>query len=104
MGVAQSANPHADLSPDGVKTILSQLRGNEDFLQARAKLALKYPNQSDRGGFDASVSKLDPRAFQYDRMNPAQRSSFLNSMGDEKSPASVEFKNNYRATHQLIGQ
>lgn len=99
LSVAQSANPHADLSPDGVKTILSQLRGNEDYLQARAKMAGQYPNQADRSGFDSSVAKLDPRAFQYDRMNPAQKADFLKNMPDKG-----EFKLNYQATHQLIGQ
>jgi hypothetical protein len=99
LSVAQSANPHADLSPEGVKSILNQLRGNEDYLQARAKLAAAYPHQDKRGDFDTSVAKLDPRAFQYDRMNPSQKSDFLKNMPDKGT-----FKTNYQATHDLIGQ
>jgi hypothetical protein len=100
LNVAQSANPHSDLSPAGVDLMLRQLRGNEDYIQARAALAQKYPNKADRAGFETSVQNLDPRTFQYDRMTPDQKADFYNAMPKSNR---ASFRKNYDATHQLIG-
>lgn len=100
LNVAQSANPHSDLSPAGVDLMLRQLRGNEDYIQARAALAQKYPNKADRAGFETSVQNLDPSTFQYDRMTPDQKADFYNAMPKSNR---ASFRKNYDATHQLIG-
>ena len=84
LAVAATANPHADLSPSGVDLILRQLRGNEDYLGARAKLAAAWPDKADRTTFeDQKGSMLDPRTFQYDRMTPAQKATFFKSLPDK---------------------
>lgn len=84
LSVSEASNPHADLSPAGIDLMLRQLRGNEDYLQARAKLASTYPDLSDNRGFEAKVgSKLDPRTFQYDRMSPPQKATFFKSLSDK---------------------
>lgn len=84
LSVSEASNPHADLSPAGIDMMLRQLRGNEDYLQARAKLASTYPDLSDNRGFEAKVgSKLDPRTFQYDRMSPPQKATFFKSLSDK---------------------
>lgn len=84
LGVAQAANPSSKLTPAGVDLILKQLIGNEDYIQARAKLAAAYPNQTDRAGFEAKVgANLDPRVFQFSRMSGEQRRTFFDSLKDK---------------------
>lgn len=84
--VSKASNPHADLSPGGVDLMLRQLRGNEDYAAARARLAATYPDQADRSGFEAKVgAKLDPRTFQYDRMTPPQKATFFKSIADKEA-------------------
>jgi hypothetical protein len=78
LAVTQAANPSAHLSAQGINTILGQLRGNEQYLQARAALAAQYPNKADSQSFEAGPAKmLDPRAFQYAAMPPDQKAAFL---------------------------
>lgn len=101
LAVNQSANPHSSLSPGGVDMILRQLRGNADYLQARQTLAAGYPDKADRSGFEKSIGgNLDPRVFQYARMDPAQKATFLSGMKD-----SGKFKQAYgwAANNGLIG-
>lgn len=101
LAVNQSANPHSSLSPGGVDLILRQLRGNADYLQARQQLAAGYPNKADREGFESNVaSNLDPRVFQYARMDPAQKATYLGSIKD-----GGKFKQAYgwAANNGLIG-
>lgn len=101
LAVNQSANPHSSLSPGGVDMILRQLRGNADYLQARQTLAAGYPDKADRAGFEKSIGgNLDPRVFQYARMDPAQKATFLSGMKD-----SAKFKQSYgwAANNGLIG-
>lgn len=104
LAVNAAANPHAQMTPAGIDLVLRQLQGNADYLQARAKVAATYPNQSDRAGFEAAVAnKLDPRAFQFARMTPAQRQSYAKSL----SPADLAaVKGSYNAAYTagLIGQ
>lgn len=81
LSVAQGANPSSHLSQAGADLMLRQLQGNADYLQTRAKLAAEYPDQTDRAGFESKVGgMLDPRAFQYDRMTPAQRKTYASSL------------------------
>ncbi len=81
LAVAQGANPSSHLSPQGVDLVVRQLQGNADFLQARAKLAAAYPDQSDRAGFESKIgAQIDPRAFQFDRMTPQQRVTYAQSL------------------------
>ena len=100
LAVNQGANPSSSRTPAGVDLIIRQLRGNTDYLTARARLAAAYPNQSDRPGFEASVaSSLDPRVFQYNRLTPGQKTTFFNAMADKQS-----FVNSYdwAVGHQLL--
>jgi hypothetical protein len=84
LAVNQSANPSSHLTPAGVDMILRQLQGNADYLGARSKLAASYPDQTNRAGFEAQVgSNLDPRVFQYARMTPTQKGTFLSNMKDK---------------------
>ena len=84
LSISQAGNPHADLSPGGLDQMLRQLRGNEDYLGARAKLAAAYPNPADRSGFESTqASQLDPRTFQYDRLTPAQKATYFKSIDDK---------------------
>lgn len=84
LSVAQSANPSSKLSEAGVELILKQLIGNEDYIAARAKLADAYPDKTDRAGFEAKIgSNLDPRVFQFARMDAGQRREFFNTLKDK---------------------
>ena len=100
LNVAQAGNPHGDLSPDGLDQMLRQLRGNEDYIGARAKLAAGHPNPADRTGFEANVgAQLDPRTFQYDRLTPAQKATYFKNLDDK--PAFVRA---HEAAAKLLGR
>ena len=79
LNVATSANPHQELSPAGVQLIVKQLQGNEDYIQARAKLAANY-NGTQRKFESEVASNLDPRAFQFARMEPAERQTWYKNL------------------------
>lgn len=84
LAVTQHANPSSTLTPESADLIIRQLRGNADYLAARAQLAAAYPDKTDRAGFEANEGKnLDPRVFQIARMRPAQKATFYNSMQDK---------------------
>ena len=96
LAVNQGANPSSHLSPAGVDLIIRQLRGNADYLTARAQLAATYPDQTDRAGFETKIgANLDPRVFQYARMTPQQKSTFYQAM-----PNKAEFQQAYRYAAQ----
>ena len=82
LAVATTGNPSGHLSPSGLDQMLRQLQGNADYNQARAQLASKYPNQADRPGFEQSpeMKSLDPRAFQFARLTPAQKQTYAKSL------------------------
>ena len=83
LAVAQGGNPSSKMSPGGVDLVLRQLQGNADYLGARAALAAKHPDQADVRGFEATTgAQLDPRAFQVNRMTPAQRQTYDRSLSD----------------------
>lgn len=101
LAVNQAGNPSSHLTPAGVDMILRQLRGNADYKTARANLAAAYPDKADREGFEAKVGgNLDPRVFQYARMTPEQRGTYLRSLPDK-----AQFKKAYgwAETNQLLG-
>lgn len=84
--VAGLANPDAHLSPAGVSQIISELRGNVDYLQARAALAQKFPDQTNSRAFEDQIgTNLDPRVFQYNRLNAAQRGDFFKGLTDKEA-------------------
>jgi hypothetical protein len=86
LSVAQHANPNSSISQAGADLIIRQLQGNADYLQARAKLAAQYPDQTNRAGFEVDPNwggALDPRAFQYNRMTPQQRVAYAKSLSPE---------------------
>lgn len=104
LGVIQHANPSSQLSPAGVDGIIRQLQGNADYLQARAKLAATYPDQTDRAGFEAKVgSNLDPRAFQFARMTPQQRSDYYGSLKSDTDKSALKSSYNWAVQQGLIG-
>jgi hypothetical protein len=84
LNVNISANPHEELSPAGVDLILRQLQGNSDYIRARASLAAKYPDKANYPAFQESIKELDPRVFQYERMQETdkvhQKSTYLKAM------------------------
>ena len=86
--VTQAANPSSSLTPAGINLILKQLRGNTDYINARAKLAASWPDKADREGFEAQVGKnLDPRAFQFQRLDDTQRREFLKGIKSDADKA-----------------
>lgn len=104
LAVNQHANPNVSLSLKGVQTILRQLQGNADYLNARARLAAAYPDKSDRAGFEDQIARhLDPRAFQLQRMTPDQRGTYFTNLPPQDRAA---VKNAYiwAQEHNLLGQ
>ena len=73
LAVNIAATPSSSMTPQGIDLILRQLQGNADYLRARASLANQYPSKSDYSGFQDAIKNLDPRVFQYDRMDPEQK-------------------------------
>jgi hypothetical protein len=110
LGAAGQANPHIDLSPAGMDKMLRQLRGNEDYVQARAELGAKYTDQGDKPGFESGIaSKLSQRVFQYDRMTDAQKREFMNTLGPNNDPkarqkAQLDFIRQHQETHDTLGR
>lgn len=103
LAVAQNANPGSHLSPGGADLIIRQLQGNADYLQARAKLASSYPDQTDRAGFESKVgSQLDPRAFQFERMTPQQKMDYVAHLS-AKDKSSLQSSYNFVHNQGLIG-
>lgn len=103
LAVAQNANPGSHLSQGGADLIIRQLQGNADYLQARGKLAADYPDQTDRAGFEKNVgANLDPRAFQFNRMTPEQKTDYVSHLS-KADKTSVQSSYNYAFKNHLIG-
>ena len=103
LNVNVAANPHQELSPAGVDLMVRQLQGNEDYLQVRAKLAASYPDQTDIKKFENEVgAKVDPRAFQFARMTPAQRQAYDKGLS-ATDRAAVKSSYNWLANQGLVG-
>lgn len=104
MAVNQGANPSSHISPQGAQLILRQLQGNSDYMEARSQLAASYPDQTDRAGFEVKVGdNLDPRAFQFNRMTPQQRVTYVNSLSPDDRKA-VQKAYNYAYQNNLLQQ
>jgi hypothetical protein len=102
LAISEASNPHADLSPAGIDLMLRQLRGNEDYTQARAALAAKWGDKANSQNFESDVgSKLDPRAFQFARMRPAQRQTWVKTL-DPADRKRVEDSYNFAHDNGLI--
>jgi hypothetical protein len=97
-----AANPHEELSPAGADLMIRQLQGNEDYLQARAKLA-GSGDQRDIKKFENETGvKLDPRAFQFARMKEgSQRKTWFNSLS-KTDQAKVTESYNYAHDRGLV--
>ena len=93
------ATPNDYLSPEGADTIIRQLQGNADYLQARAKLAQAWPNRTDYGGFQTSVKDLDPRYFQYNHLTPEQKTAYFSGLPEKEREA---FKSSYTKTQAMV--
>lgn len=103
MNVSIAANPHQELSPQGVDLMLRQLQGNEDYLQARARLAASYGDQTDIKKFESDVgSKVDPRAFQFARMTPEQRQTYDKALSPTDR-AAVRSSYNWLSNQGILG-
>ena len=88
MSVNQAGNPSSTMSPEGFRTVVSKMRGNADYLQARATLAAKYPNKTNNTAFEQEVAKkLDPRVFQYMRLTEPQRIIYAKGISEADQPA-----------------
>jgi hypothetical protein len=98
-----AANPHEELSPAGADLMIRQLQGNEDYLQARAKLA-GSSNQRDIKRFENETGvKLDPRAFQFARMKDGpQKNDWFKSLS-KTDQAKVKESYNYAHDQGLFG-
>lgn len=105
LAVNQGANPSNHNTPAGLSLILSKLVGNTDYLAARQKLASQYQQTVDQGGtnnrqFEVDVgSKLDPRVFQYNAMQPAQKFQYLSEIKDPE--AKTAFKKAYFTAEKM---
>jgi hypothetical protein len=99
--VSEGANPSAHNTPAGLDLIIRQLRGNTDYLRARAQLAASYPNKADISGFESQIgANLDPRVFQYERLQPSQRKDYFNGISDK---AAFVKAHDWASTHGLLG-
>jgi hypothetical protein len=82
--VTAGANPSLYNTPAGLDLIIRQLRGNADYARVRQQLAATYPNKADIEGFEAKHgANLDPRVFQYERLNPSQKADYFNGLSDK---------------------
>ena len=102
--MAVSANPHQELSPAGVDLMIRQLQGNEDYLQARGKVAEAHGDKTNVQKFEQETgSKLDPRAFQFARMTGPQRKAYVESLSDTDKKA-VRSAYNWAHGQGLVGE
>lgn len=103
LSVNVDANPHQDLSPAGADLVIRQLQGNADYKKAKAALASAYPDQTNSTAFEGSIRQnLDPRAFQFARLTPAQKVTYAQSLSKQDLPA-VQSAYNWAVAHNLIG-
>lgn len=101
LNINVAANPHQELSPAGATLMIHQLQGNEDYLQARAKLAAAYPGQNVKK-FESEIgTKLDPRAFQYGRMSVPERQAWVKNLSDTDRTA-VQKAYNWAVEQKVI--
>ena len=99
------ATPALSQSQYGREGIIAMLQGNQDFIDHMRKMWLASPMHNVPGSFNQFVSEMvtpsdpnraavDPRVFQFNRMNPAERQTFLNAI--RKSGQLAEFEKRYK--------
>lgn len=106
LAVNQAGFPTSQISPAGLQLMLRQLQGNEDYTQARAKLAREEPNKGDISSFEGKASILDPRAFQYQRMTIPQRNDYMSNLkksGDTNAMKSIMKAYDFAEKNSLFG-
>jgi hypothetical protein len=90
LAVNQGANPSSHNTPAGLRLILNKLIGNSDFLAAKGALAAQYQRTQDPQGVNARTfadqvnQQLDPRVFQFNRMDQDQQRQYLTELGAGK--------------------
>lgn len=97
--VIQGATPNSAQSPEGVDFILRQLRGMTDYKLARANLAAGAPNKGDYAGWQSTAgNSLNPAVFQFARLTPEQKATYLNGIpaGSQRE----SFKQQYLAAQR----
>lgn len=105
LAVNQGANPSSHNTPAGLQLILAKLTGNTDYQAARGQLAAQYQQTIDPTGansrqFEAQVGQqLDPRVFQFNRLNGPQQAQYLSEMPG--GAAKDAFKQNYFRTKAM---
>lgn len=99
LAVNQGANPSSHNTPAGLRLILNKLTGNADYLAARAQLAQQYqrtkdPTSANNRTFETEIgAKLDPRVFQFNRLDADQQKQYLSEMPTQA--ARDAFKRSY---------
>lgn len=89
---AMAANPHGDLSKQGLQRIIPLLQGSEDALQATSQAFLAAKAQNPSVNYfqwrQQNAGALDPRVYQFERMSPAQQAAQVAGMqaADASSP------------------
>jgi hypothetical protein len=99
------ATPGLTQSQLGREGVIAMLQGNQDFIDHMRKMWLASPMHDVPGSFNQFVSEMvtptdpnrpavDPRVFQFNRMNQAERQIFLN--GIRHSGQLAEFERRYK--------
>ena len=78
--VSIHANPNGDMSPQGMKLVIHQLQGNNDYNQAFGSVAAAYPDTGDVRGLRQQLQPLNPQVFQYQRLEPPERALWYNGL------------------------
>jgi hypothetical protein len=102
LDVNTAANPHPGMSGPGIDFVVRQLQGNDDYIQAKAKLAQQYPNRSDYQGFLSTINNLDPRVFQYERLTQPQALAWFNAL-DAKAKQAFKANHKWAEDRGLVG-
>ena len=99
--VSEGANPSLHNTPAGLDLIIRQLRGNTDYLRTRQQLAAAYPDKADVEGFESKVgANLDPRVFQYERLQKQQKWDYFQGLTDKDAFIKAH---DWAAAQKLIG-
>lgn len=105
LNVTIHANPSAALTKPGLDLIIRQLRGNSDYLRVRQQLADQWPDKTDVRAFEAQVGKnLDPRVFQYARMDEHQRRTYFANIKGKRDQDDFKAGYMWARQNQLIGE
>jgi hypothetical protein len=103
--VTQGSNPSQYNTPAGLQLIVRKAIGNDDYAAARAQLASQYqhtqdPTSDHNRDFETKVgAQLDPRVFQFNRLNADQQKQYLSEM---PQAAKDKFKLDYNR-HKSMG-